>query len=75
MLLNKDPEGGGSEIDGSKNVDYCSMCYHQGAFIQPNATLAEFQAHCIQAMHGNGMPKVIAWFLTRGIPTLEQWKA
>lgn len=75
MPRNKDPEGGGSEMDGTKSAKYCSMCYDKGAFINPTTNVAEFQAHCVQAMHGKGMPKVIAWIMTRGIPRLERWKA
>ncbi|MBX7146092.1 MAG: zinc ribbon domain-containing protein [Alphaproteobacteria bacterium] len=32
MPLNKDPQGGGSNIDGTKNKMYCSYCYQNGQF-------------------------------------------
>ena len=44
MPLNKDPEGGGSEADGSRSSTYCSLCYADGAFRHPNVSVEEFQA-------------------------------
>lgn len=74
MPLNKDPEGGGAETDGSKSVQYCSICYDQGAFRHPDATVQEFQDHCVEALTRSGMPKIMAWIFTRGIPRLKRWK-
>lgn len=73
MPLARDPQGGGSEADGSKSTRYCAMCYGDGAFLHPDVDAATFQAECLKAMHGNGMPKVVAWLLTRGIPKLPRW--
>ena len=42
MPLSKDPEGGGSEADGSRSGDYCSICYRDGAFVHQGVTAAEF---------------------------------
>lgn len=73
MPFSKDPEGGGSETDGGRSVTYCSICYADGAFRHPDVTAKEFQAHCVDAMAANGMPRIMAWLLTRGIPRLERW--
>ena len=35
----KDPGGGGSEADGTKSTTYCSLCYKDGAFTQPDITV------------------------------------
>lgn len=75
MPLDKDPMGGGSEADGSKSRLYCSICYDQGAFRHPDATVAEFQQQCVEALMRSGMPKIMAWMFTRGIPRLERWRA
>lgn len=74
MPLHKDPEGGGSEADGSKSTRFCSICYHDGAFRHPDATVQEFQSHCVDALARSGMPRIMAWMFTRGIPRLERWK-
>jgi len=75
MPLSKDPEGGGSEPDGSRSATYCSHCYADGAFRHPDATLADFQAHCVDALAGKGMPRILAWAFTRGIGKLDRWRA
>lgn len=75
MPLKKDPQGGGFEADGTLSPTYCSICYDQGAFRHPDATVEEFQAHCVEALQRSGMPRFMAWLFTRGIPRLERWKA
>ena len=74
MPLSKDPMGGGSEADGSLSATYCSICYRDGAFVHQGVTAAEFQAHCVEALAGKGMPRIMAWLFTRGIPQLDRWK-
>ena len=75
MPLNKDSEGGGSEADGSRSTTYCSICYEGGAFRHPDVGVEEFQKECVAALQRSGMPKVMAWLFTRGIPRLDRWKA
>lgn len=75
MPLSKDPEGGGSEADGSRSRVYCSLCYDNGAFRHPDATLTEFQAHCVDALVAKGMPRILAWAFTRGMGKLERWQS
>jgi hypothetical protein len=36
MPLSKDPLGGGTNADGSRNTEYCSHCYKSGCFTEPN---------------------------------------
>jgi len=33
--MKKDPQGGGTEEDGSINKKYCYMCYKDGKFLTP----------------------------------------
>ncbi|RVT86812.1 hypothetical protein DXV76_01620 [Rhodobacteraceae bacterium CCMM004] len=75
MPLSKDPEGGGREADGSRSIRYCSLCYDRGAFRHPDATAEEFQRHCMEALAAKGMPRVMAWLFTRGVPNLPRWTA
>ncbi len=74
MPLDKDPKGGGSEADGSLSSTYCSICYCDGAFVHKGVTAAEFQAQCVEALAGKGMPRIMAWVFTRGIPKLDRWR-
>lgn len=75
MPLSKDPQGGGTEADGTHSDTYCSLCYENGTFRHPNVSVAEFQAHCVEALTAKGMPRIMAWAFTRGIPKLERWRA
>lgn len=74
--LAKDKQGGGTEKDGSKSKQYCSMCYKNGHFLTPADinTAEKMQRFCIQQMRKSGISGFIAWLATRGIPRLERWK-
>ncbi len=74
MPIKQDPSGGGTNADGSRNLTYCSYCYQNGAFMQPDMTARQMQAFCIEKLKERGTPKFIGWLLTRGIPRLERWK-
>ncbi len=74
MPMNKDPEHGGTNADGTKNETYCSYCFKSGEFTQANFTAKEMQDFCVTKMKEMGYPKILAWILTRGIPKLERWK-
>jgi len=73
MPMSRSPAAGGSEADGGKSVTYCSLCYREGKFIQPNFTATEMQKFCIAKMNEKGVPKFIAWLFTRNIPKLKRW--
>lgn len=74
MPLNKDPKGGSTNADGSKNGMYCSYCYENGKFLQPDVTAQEMQVFVKGKLKEIGFPGFIAGFFTMGIPKLERWK-
>jgi hypothetical protein len=74
MPLSKDPAGGGTEADGTKSGKYCSFCYVDGQFVHPDFTAVEMQDFCIGQLQKKGMPRIVAWMFTRGIPRLERWR-
>lgn len=74
MPLNKDPKGGSTNTDGSKNKMYCSHCYENGKFLQPDVTAQEMQGFVKGKLKEIGFPGFIAGFFTKGIPKLERWK-
>lgn len=75
MPLRNDPQGGGTEADGSRSALYCSYCYQSGAFTSPEIDTPEkMQAFCVVKMKEQGMPGFLAWILTRGIPRLSRWR-
>ena len=73
MPMKKDTQGGGSNSDGSKSTEYCSFCYQDGQFTQPDFTAEEMQRFCIEKMTECKIPKFVAWLFTRGIPRLGRW--
>lgn len=75
MPLSKDTEHGGSNADGTKSIMYCSYCYKDGSFTQPDFTMKEMQKFCRGKMKEMGFPGFISGFFTMGIPKLERWKS
>lgn len=74
MPLNKDKNGGGTNADGSKSNMYCSMCYTNGQFNNPEIDSAEkMQAFVKVKLKEMGFPGFIAGFFTKGIPKLKRW--
>ena len=64
----------GTEADGSKSEKWCSLCYMEGRFVNPNCTVDEMIKIVDDALKRDG-----AWFFMRSmakkqIPTLERWR-
>ena len=64
----------GTEADGSKSEKWCSLCYMEGKFVNPNCTVDEMIKIVDDALKRDG-----AWFFMRSmakkqIPTLERWR-
>ena len=75
MPLSKDPKGGGLEADGSTSTMYCSYCYDNGVFLQPDISAEEMQAFVKNKLKEmGGFMKLFAGLFSKGIPKLERWK-
>lgn len=74
MPMKKDPQGGGTNADGTKSAMYCSYCYQNGAFVGPNMTAEEMQVFVKGKLKEMGIPGFVAGFFTRGIPKLKRWQ-
>jgi hypothetical protein len=74
MPLRKDPEKGGTNADGTKNQMYCSYCYVNGVFTQPDFTVDQMKKFCKEKMKEQGFPGFLASFFVSGLPRLERWK-
>ena len=66
MPMNRDPQKGGKEADGSRNSKYCSYCYVDGAFVQPEMTANEMKILVNGKMIEMGFPKFLSGFSQRG---------
>ena len=74
MPIRKDPQQGGTNADGTKSLLYCSYCYEQGAFTQPEFSLDEMKAFCVTKLKEQGFPGFFARWMTSGMGKLERWK-
>ncbi len=73
MPLSKDDLGGGTEKNGSKSVLFCSHCYQNGTFTQPDITadqMIDLAKGKLKEMH---IPAFLSYFMTRNIPKLKRW--
>lgn len=75
LPLKKDPMGGSINADGTKNLQYCSYCYTDGEFRNPDLdTAKKMQLFVKEKMKEMGYPGFIARIFTLGIPKLDRWK-
>lgn len=74
MPLSRDPQGGGTEEDGTKNPMYCSHCCERGKFVLPDITVDQMNERVKDKLKEMGFPGFMTGFFARGIPKLERWK-
>ncbi|MBT3274123.1 MAG: hypothetical protein HN368_13280 [Spirochaetales bacterium] len=74
MPAKMDPKGGGLEKDGTANSQYCSYCYDEGSFTQPDFNAKQMQDFCKEKIKEQGSSRFSAWLFTRSIPSLKRWK-
>jgi hypothetical protein len=74
MPLSKDPQGGGTNSDGTSSVEYCSRCYQNGQFTDPNMTMEQMRGLVKDKLVEMGFPRFAAGFFTKNIPHLKRWK-
>lgn len=74
MPMKKDPNGGGTQLDGSRSLLYCSYCFADGNFTSPEMTVDEMKTLVKGKMKEMGFPGFLAGFFTKGIPRLQRWQ-
>lgn len=74
MPMHRDKLGGGTNADGSKSLLYCSHCWQEGKFTQPDISVDEMKVIVKQKIQSFGFPGFLAGIFTRNIPKLERWK-
>ena len=75
MPFREDPNGSGTNADGSKSTLHCSYCYAGGAFTQPHFTASEMQQFVKGKLKELGLfHRLFAGVFIKGIPRLERWK-
>jgi len=74
MPLKADPKGGGTNADGTLSHEYCSYCYVDGKFVNPDMTIEEMRALVIEKLHERGFPKFVAKVFAGGLNKLKRWR-
>lgn len=74
MPLSKDAQGGGTNADGTKNTEYCSHCYQNGQFTEPNISLEEMIVKVKGKMKEMHIPGFLANFFTKDMQNLKRWR-
>lgn len=76
MPLESDRAGDcrGTEMDGSKSEKWCSLCYRDGAFIDPTCTLPRMLDIVDMALRESGSSSTMRKMALEQVPTLERWK-
>lgn len=73
MPMKKDPNGGGTNADGTVNYKYCSYCFKDGEFTF-NGNVKEMEDFCRNMLKQGNVGNFMSWLLTRNIKNLERWK-
>lgn len=75
MPLKKSPNGGGTEADGSISSKYCSYCYEDGKFVNPDWSVEQMQDLVKTKMKEMGFfMSLFAGSFAKKIPQLERWR-
>lgn len=75
MPFNKDSTGGGTEANGTLSQKYCSHCYENGKFLQPDITVEEMQQKIrMKMIEMGGIFKFFTNYFVKKIPNLKRWK-
>jgi len=75
MPRKRDAQGGGTNADGSNSTLYCSNCYQQGKFTQPNLSMDEMKVLVKGKLKEMKIPGILSGIFTRNIPKLVRWKS
>lgn len=70
-LMNKEYDMRGTELDGSRSEEYCSYCYLNGEFTNPNITYDEVLNLGIKGIESNqSMNKFTKFIIKKSYPSL-----
>jgi len=73
MPLSHDPVGGGTETDGRMSTEYCSYCYKDGGFAEPNLTIGEMVKRVEDQFRDMNVSASAADSASNKIPKLKRW--
>ena len=74
MMPLKKGQNSGSESDRSKSLKYCSYCYVDGKYTDPNASMEKMKQISDNALKEKGWIKPLRWVSLMGFSKLERWR-
>lgn len=63
-----------SQVVGESVIRFCSFCYQDGQFIEPNLSLDEMLTRVKLVLQRQNHSRIIIFFMLRIVKTLERWK-
>lgn len=75
LITEKAGDCRGTERDGSRSDTWCSLCYHDGAFVDPGCSLEKMIEIVDDALIENGSGRVMRWMARRQVPRLARWRS
>jgi hypothetical protein len=70
-----DKNGGGTEMDGTtRSIEYCSQCYHNGMFTEPDITVDQMITKVQARLQATGMPEPIIERNLMAVYGLDRWQ-
>lgn len=75
MPLSRDPRGGGTNADGSRNTEYCSYCYRDGEFTEPDISAEGMMIKVEGMLREMHFPGFLARRFAKSIPSLARWSS
>lgn len=64
----------GLNKDGTKNEEFCSFCFKEGKFIDPDYTVYQMITKITEIMNEMHFPKEIIEQTQKKIPNLKRWR-
>ena len=64
----------GTEVDGTMSEKWCSLCYADGKFINPDTSLEEMKQIVDRALKEQKSGFLMRKMALMQLPTLERWK-
>lgn len=65
----------GTNTDKSRNEEFCTYCYQNGNYTNPNIAMDQMITGCVGMMVKFGTPEALAKEqMQQLIPTLKRWK-
>lgn len=64
----------GTETDGSLSDRWCSLCYRNGAFVDPDCTVQRMVDTVDTALREQGSGRLMRWLARRQVPRLARWR-